>query len=52
MEMRLLIIFQLIRPVERVSYLEKMIHNNGYDRYAYEGVKKHREIQERLKNSS
>lgn len=39
-------------PVERVSYLEKMIHNNGYDRYAYEGVKKHREIQERLKNSS
>lgn len=31
--------------VERVRYLERLIVNNGYNRYAYEGVKKHREIQ-------
>ncbi|NEQ71397.1 MAG: M48 family metalloprotease, partial [Symploca sp. SIO2D2] len=33
-------------PVERVQYLEHLIQSNGYNRYAYEGVKEHREIQQ------
>ncbi len=32
--------------VERVQYLEHLIQSNGYNRYAYEGVETHREIQE------
>jgi len=32
--------------VERVQYLEHLIQSNGYNRYAYEGVKTHREIQQ------
>ncbi|NEP13242.1 MAG: M48 family metalloprotease [Symploca sp. SIO2C1] len=32
--------------VERVQYLEHLIQSNGYNRFAYEGVKDHREIQE------
>ena len=35
---------------ERVQYLEDMIINNDYERYAYMGVKKHQEMKERLKN--
>jgi tetratricopeptide (TPR) repeat protein len=38
-------------PVERVRYLENLIEKNGYNRYAYEGVKKHQEIQNRIKNA-
>jgi tetratricopeptide (TPR) repeat protein len=37
-------------PVDRVRYLESLIQKNGYNRYAYEGVKKHQEIQNRLKS--
>jgi tetratricopeptide (TPR) repeat protein len=36
-------------PIERVRYLENLIQTNNYNRYAYEGVKKHQEIQKRLK---
>jgi predicted Zn-dependent protease len=32
----------------RVSYLEELIQRNGYNRYALEGVDKHREIQAKL----
>jgi Zn-dependent protease with chaperone function len=39
-------------PVERVAYIEKFIQDNGYDRFAYEGVKKHAEIQARLRAGS
>ncbi len=35
---------------ERISYLEKMIQDNGYNRYALEGVRTHKEIQERLQD--
>lgn len=35
---------------DRVKYLEQLIEHNGYNRYAFEGVKKHREIQENLKS--
>jgi predicted Zn-dependent protease len=35
-------------PSERVSYLEQLITDNGYNRYAYLGIKKHKEIQKRL----
>jgi predicted Zn-dependent protease len=35
---------------DRVEYLEQLIKHNGYNRYAFEGVKKHREIQENLKS--
>ena len=34
---------------DRVEYLEQLIEHNGYNRYAFEGVEKHREIQENLK---
>lgn len=34
---------------ERVSYLEKLISTNGYNRYAYEGVAKHQQIQDKVK---
>ncbi|NET29211.1 hypothetical protein [Okeania sp. SIO1I7] len=33
---------------DRVEYLEQLIEHNGYNRYAFEGVEKHREIQEKL----
>ncbi|MEA5511587.1 M48 family metallopeptidase [Crocosphaera sp. UHCC 0190] len=35
-------------PSERVQYLEKLIVDNGYNRYAYLGVKRHQQIKERL----
>ncbi|MCL2934235.1 MAG: M48 family metalloprotease [Trichodesmium sp. MAG_R03] len=35
---------------DRVKYLEQLIEHNGYNRYAFEGVEKHREIQEKLKS--
>ncbi|HLO87549.1 MAG TPA: M48 family metallopeptidase [Nostocaceae cyanobacterium] len=34
---------------ERVKYIEEMITRNNYNRYAYEGVEKHQEIQARVK---
>lgn len=34
---------------ERVSYLENLISRNGYNRYAYEGVARHTEIQAKVK---
>lgn len=37
-------------PVDRVQYLQQIIVNNGYDRYAYMGVKKHQLIKQRLQN--
>ncbi|MEB3342841.1 M48 family metalloprotease [Okeania sp.] len=33
---------------DRVDYLEQLIEYNGYNRYAFEGVEKHRGIQEKL----
>jgi len=36
-------------PAERVSYLQGLIQQNGYNRYAFEGVEKHAAIQKRLK---
>jgi tetratricopeptide (TPR) repeat protein len=39
-------------PIERVRYLEDLIQKNSYNRYAYEGVKKHQEIQKRIQNTS
>jgi predicted Zn-dependent protease len=33
---------------ERVRYLEKLIIENGYNRYAFEGVERHAEVQERV----
>lgn len=35
-------------PDSRVRYLEELIQRNGYNRYAFEGVKRHAEIKERL----
>jgi Zn-dependent protease with chaperone function len=32
-------------PADRVQYLEDLIQRNGYNRYAYEGVKSHRGVQ-------
>ena len=34
---------------DRVGYLEELIQENSYNRYAFEGVEKHAAIQERLK---
>jgi predicted Zn-dependent protease len=34
---------------ERVSYLENLISSTGYNRYAYEGVARHKDIQARVK---
>jgi predicted Zn-dependent protease len=34
---------------ERVRYLEELITTNGYNRYAYEGVAKHQEIKDKVK---
>ncbi|QIR36795.1 M48 family metalloprotease [Tolypothrix sp. PCC 7910] len=34
---------------ERVSYLEAMISNSKYNRYAYEGVERHAQIQAKVK---
>ncbi|MBH8562464.1 M48 family metalloprotease [Nostoc sp. CENA67] len=39
-------------PAERVEYLESLIERNKYNRYAYEGVKKHKEIQNLLQGIS
>ena len=36
-------------PANRVSYLENLIERNGYNRYAYEGVARHAQINERVK---
>jgi predicted Zn-dependent protease len=36
-------------PAERVQYLESLIRTNKYNRYAYEGVKTHQEMQNRIK---
>ncbi len=36
-------------PIDRVRYLEKLIVDNGYNRYAYEGVTSHQKIQQLLK---
>jgi predicted Zn-dependent protease len=36
-------------PADRVLYLESLIRRNGYNRYAYEGVKTHQDMQNRLK---
>ena len=33
---------------DRMRYLEEIIQRNGYNRYAFEGVQRHREIQARL----
>jgi predicted Zn-dependent protease len=33
---------------ERVRYLEKLIIENGYNRYAFEGVERHTEVQARV----
>jgi predicted Zn-dependent protease len=35
-------------PDSRVSYLEALITRNGYNRYAFEGVKRHAEVKQRL----
>lgn len=37
-------------PVDRVTYLEKLLVDKGYDPYRYMGIKRHQEIKERLKN--
>lgn len=34
---------------ERVAYIENMILQNSYNRYAYEGVARHKEIKEKVK---
>ncbi|NER37660.1 MAG: M48 family metalloprotease [Oscillatoria sp. SIO1A7] len=34
---------------DRVEYLEDLIETAGYNRYAYEGVTKHAQIQNRVK---
>lgn len=34
---------------ERVKYLETLIDQSGYNRYAYEGIDRHAEIQEQVK---
>ncbi len=33
---------------QRISYLEELIQQNGYNRYSYEGVARHLEIQKRV----
>lgn len=35
---------------ERVRYLERLIIENGYNRYAYEGIEKHQQIQELVRS--
>lgn len=35
-------------PPSRISYLEALIQQNGYNRYAYEGVEEHSRIQQRI----
>ncbi|WP_414575849.1 M48 family metallopeptidase [Anabaena sp. CCY 9402-a] len=39
-------------PTERVQYLESLIQRNNYNRYTYEGVKQHKEIQNLLQGIS
>jgi len=39
-------------PAKRIRYLENLIQRNGYNRYAYEGMKKHQEIQNKIKKLS
>lgn len=36
-------------PETRIRYLEELIERNGYNRYAFEGVVEHAEIQRRLR---
>ena len=36
-------------PANRVRYLENLIERNGYNRYAYEGVARHAQINERVR---
>ncbi|MEL7004070.1 MAG: M48 family metalloprotease, partial [Bacteroidota bacterium] len=36
-------------PPTRISYLEALIQQNGYNRYAYEGVESHARIQQRIR---
>ncbi|MEB3230152.1 MAG: M48 family metalloprotease, partial [Leptolyngbyaceae bacterium] len=35
-------------PASRVSYLEQLIQKNGYNRYAFEGVDRHKQMQDLL----
>ncbi|MEB3293555.1 MAG: M48 family metalloprotease, partial [Synechococcales bacterium] len=39
-------------PAERVQYLEELIQQNGYNRYAYEGVKPHAEMKAAMRGGS
>ncbi len=34
----------------RVEYLEALVQQNGYNRFAYEGMKEHNEVRDRLKS--
>ncbi len=36
----------------RISYLEQLIAQNGYNRFAFEGIDEHTQMQEKLKNLS
>ncbi|MEO0828617.1 MAG: M48 family metalloprotease [Cyanobacteria bacterium J06639_16] len=36
-------------PASRISYLEALIQQNGYNRYSYEGVEEHNRIQQRIR---
>ncbi len=38
-------------PIDRVRYLEQLIVDHGYNRYAYEGVSSHQQIQQSLRSS-
>ena len=38
-------------PIDRVRYLEQLIVEHGYNRYAYEGVTSHQQIQQSLRAS-
>ncbi|MBE9061447.1 M48 family metallopeptidase [cf. Phormidesmis sp. LEGE 11477] len=35
----------------RLSYLDALIDENGYNRFAYEGIARHREIQQRIRET-
>jgi predicted Zn-dependent protease len=35
---------------DRVTYLEELIQKNRYNRYAYEGVERHAQIQARVRD--
>jgi predicted Zn-dependent protease len=38
-------------PKDRVEYLEALIHQTGYNRYAYEGIERHTAIQARVEQA-